>query len=65
MALFRLNQPGPAGQAAADADQVLGDLGFTPGVDDFAYAGPENYLTCSVARREARALLGTVSPADK
>jgi hypothetical protein len=59
MALLRLGRHDESRQALADADQVLGGQEFTPGADDFGSTGLENFLICSVARREAKTLLGT------
>jgi len=54
MALFRLDRREEARQALAEAEGAVTDLGFTPGIDDFGFSGLENFLICSVARREAK-----------
>ena len=37
------------------------DVELTPGIDDFGFSGVENFLICSVARRESSALVGGTS----
>jgi tetratricopeptide (TPR) repeat protein len=58
MALAGLGRTDESREALAEADRLVEHVGFTPGIDDFGFSGVENFLICSVARRESSALVG-------